>query len=136
MDIKPYLFFNGTARDAVTMYADIFGVPVPEMMTMKDAPEGMDIPAERRDWVMHCEMKIGGGGIYLSDDFANNSAPMEGSSLMVSLPTAREAKRVFDDLAEGGEITMAWEPTFWSAGFGTLTDKFGIRWMVGTDEVP
>ncbi len=33
MDIKPYLFFNGTARDAVTMYADIFGVPVPEMMT-------------------------------------------------------------------------------------------------------
>jgi len=136
MDIKPYLFFNGQARDAVTMYADIFGVPMPEMMTMKDAPFEMGLPAERDNWIMHCEMKIGTSGIYLSDDFAANSPAMDGASVMINLPTATEAKRIFDALAKGGEVRMKWEPTFWSAGFGTLTDKFGIRWMVGTDEAP
>lgn len=136
MDIKPYLFFNGSARDAATMYAKVFGVDVPEMMTMQGAPAGMDIPEERRNWVMHCEMKIGNAGIYLSDDFMANSPTMDGSSVMINLPTAVEGKRIFDALSDGGEVRMKWEPTFWSAGFGTLTDKFGIRWMVGTDEAP
>lgn len=134
MDIKPYLFFNGQARDAATMYADIFGIDVPEMLTMEGMPADMDIPDERRNWVMHCDMMIGASGIYISDDVRANNPAMEGSSVMVSLPTATEAKRVFDRLAEGGEIRMIWEPSFWSAGFGTLTDKFGIRWMVGTTE--
>ena len=36
----------------------------------------------------------------------------------------------------GGEVTMPWEPTFWSAGFGALRDKFGVGWMIGSDEPP
>ncbi|MDG1376585.1 MAG: VOC family protein [Yoonia sp.] len=136
MNIKPYLFFNGTARDAITHYAKVFGVEIPPLMTMEDAPPGMDLPPERRNWIMHCELTIGDSGIYLSDDAAANSPAMEGASMMVSLATAKEAKRIFDGLAEGGTIRMPWEPTFWSAGFGTLTDQFGIRWMVGTDEAP
>jgi len=136
MDIKPYLFFNGQAREAATLYADVFGIPVPEMMTMAGAPPDTPVPEDRRDWVMHCEMKIGNSGLYLSDDFMANSPAMEGCSVMVNLPTAAEAKSVFDRLAEKGEIRMPWEATFWSAGFGTLTDRFGIRWMVGTDETP
>lgn len=136
MDIKPYLFFNGSARDAATLYAKVFGVDLPDFMTMKDAPFDMGLPPERDDWIMHCEMKIGACGIYLSDDFMANSPAMDGSSVMINLPTAAEGKRIFDALADGGEVRMKWEPTFWSAGFGTLTDKFGIRWMVGTDEAP
>ncbi len=136
MNIKPYIFFNGQAREAATTYADIFGTQVPEFMTMEGAPPDMDLPAERKDWIMHCEMQVGDSAIYLSDDFMANAPAMQGSSLMVSLATAAEGKAVFDRLAEGGEIRMKWEPTFWSAGFGSLTDRFGIRWMVGTDETP
>jgi PhnB protein len=136
MQPAPYLFFNGAARAAITAYARIFDAPMPPMMTMADAPPGMNIPEDRRDWIMHCEMKVGTGTLYLSDDYAGNAPAMEGSSIMVSLPTAAAAKAVFDGLAEGGSIRMAWEPTFWSAGFGTLTDAFGIRWMIGTDEAP
>ena len=136
MHPKPYLFFNGEARKAIAAYTRIFNSPAPQIMTMADGPPGMDIPPERLSWVMHCEMQIGSGGIYLSDDYAANSPAMQGCSVMVQLPTAREAKGIFDALAEGGEVRMPWEPTFWSAGFGTLTDAFGIRWMIGTDEAP
>jgi PhnB protein len=136
MHPAPSLFFNGTARAAITAYARIFDAPMPQMMTMADGPPGMDISAERRDWIMHCEMKLGTGTLYLSDDYAANTPAMEGSSIMVSLPTATAAKAVFDQLADGGTVRMPWEATFWSAGFGSLTDAFGIRWMIGTDEAP
>lgn len=136
MTITPYIFFNGQAREAIECYAEIFGVAVPEMMTMADGPD-MGLPEERKTWVMHCEMDFGGGSkVMISDDFAGNSPAMEGSSLMASFPTAAEAKTAFDKLAEGGEVRVAWEPTFWSAGFGALTDRFGIRWMVDTEEQP
>jgi PhnB protein len=136
MQPTAYLFFNGQAREAIKSYAETFGAKMPEIMTMEGAPPGMDIPADRKNWVMHCEMAIGEGKLYLSDDFMANSPAMDGCSVMVSLPTAKEGKAIYDKLAKGGQVRMAWEPTFWSAGFGTLTDRFGIRWMVGTDEAP
>jgi PhnB protein len=49
------------------------------------------------------------------------------------MPTAEEARRVFDRLAEGGEVRMPLERTFWTPAFGTLTDRFGTRWMVMAD---
>ena len=55
---------------------------------------------------------------------------------MVELPGAEEARKVFDALSEGGEIRMEFQPTFWAAGFGTLTDRFGVRGMVGCEEAP
>ncbi|KAF1706362.1 VOC family protein [Pseudoxanthomonas sacheonensis] len=41
-----------------------------------------------------------------------------------------EAKRLFDALAEGGEIQQPLMPTFFSSSFGMLTDRFGVSWMV------
>lgn len=31
---------------------------------------------------------------------------------------------------------MTIEPTFWTPAFGTLTDRFGTRWMVMADSPP
>ena len=36
-------------------------------------------------------------------------------------------------LAEGGEVEMALEETFWSPAFGVCVDRFGTPWMVGAD---
>ena len=43
---------------------------------------------------------------------------------------AMSGSRVFDALAEGGEIQMPFEATFWSPGFGMLADRWGTPWMV------
>jgi PhnB protein len=136
MQPTAYLFFNGQASDAVEAYKAVLGAEIVALMRMSDGPPGMDIPPERQDWIMHCELKIEGGRLLLSDDFMANSPAMEGCSVMLEYETAQQARSVFDQLAEGGEVRMAWEPTFWSAGFGTLTDRFGIRWMIGTTEAP
>lgn len=58
---------------------------------------------------------------------------MEGCNIAVELPDADETRRVWDALAEGAEVRMPLEPQFWTPLFGTLTDRFGIRWMIMQD---
>jgi len=133
MSLCPYLFFNGTCREALRFYGEVFGT-TPEIMDASGMPPEYEVPEDRKGWVMHGHLAIGGGMLMASDNVTGTSPPMAGCAVQVNLPSAAEAKTVFDKLAEGGEITMPWTPTFWSAGFGTLTDRFGIPWMVGTDE--
>ncbi|NBD30827.1 MAG: VOC family protein [Alphaproteobacteria bacterium] len=135
MTISPYLFFNGNCRDALNRYGEILGAR-PEIMDASGMPPEFPVPDERRDWVMHGNLKTASGTIMASDNIMGTSDPMAGCAVQLNYATAAEAKAIFDQLAEGGEITMAWAPTFWSAGFGTLTDRFGVRWMVGCDEPP
>jgi PhnB protein len=44
---------------------------------------------------------------------------------------------MYGALSEGGQATMPFQETFWSPGFGMLTDRFGTPWMVNvTKECP
>ncbi|MEO5942947.1 MAG: VOC family protein [Ferruginibacter sp.] len=40
----------------------------------------------------------------------------------------------FAALADGGNITMPMQDTFWGARFGMTTDKFGVHWMFNHDK--
>ena len=67
--------------------------------------------------------------------------PMEAAEQLEARQMAQLGERFIEKswlfkLADGGEIHMAFEPTFWGAGFGTLRDRFGTRWMVNCDEPP
>ena len=55
---------------------------------------------------------------------------MHGFSLALTYPTAAEARKIFDALAEGGKVTMPMQKTFWAEGFGMLVDRFGTPWMI------
>ena len=135
MTPTPYLFFNGTCRDAMAFYASIFGGS-PELMDASGMPPEFPVPEDRKNWIMHASLPVGNGSIMASDNVMGESDPMAGCSVQLNYPTTAEARDVFDKLAEGGETTMPFEPTFWTAGFGMLVDRFGIRWMVNSDEPP
>ena len=38
--------------------------------------------------------------------------------------------------SEGGKVVMHFAPTFWSPGYGSWIDKFGVPWMVSTSGDP
>ena len=44
--------------------------------------------------------------------------------------TREEAKRIFDELSDGGNVTMPLQDMFFGAYFGEFSDKFGINWMI------
>jgi PhnB protein len=134
MQPTPYLFFNGTCAEALAFYAGALGGEVASIMRASEMPEDFRVPEDRKDWIMHAELRIGDGALMASDNITGTSGTMAGASILLSYPTLGEAKRVFETLADGGAVTMAFKPTFWSAGFGTLTDRYGVQWMVGCDE--
>lgn len=136
MNPTPYLFFNGNCAEALATYTDILGGEVEMTMLAGDGPPDFSVSEEQKDSIMHATLKVGEGHLMMSDSFMEPSDPMNGSSVMLSFDTKEKAAEVFAKLATGGEETMPFAPTFWSAGFGTLTDKFGIKWMVGTDQPP
>ena len=130
-----YLFFNTESRAAMTRYGEIFGA-TPEIMPFAAIPDEdkAHMPGVPDDAVMHAALKVGEGWIYASDDPSGNSPAMAGCSIALSLPDAAETRRVWEALAEGGEIRMPLEPAFFAPLFGSLSDRFGVRWMILQDD--
>lgn len=135
MSVIPYLQFQGTCREAMTFYAEVFGGTVEMMMTADDMPD-FAASEDHKDLIAHAGIKVADGEIYGSDDFMDDTRPMAGCSVMVSLPDTAASQAAFDKLADGGTVTMPFQQTFWSAGFGTVTDRFGVQWMVSSAEEP
>ena len=80
---------------------------------------------------MHAALTAGDQLLMGADDPTGNfDGRVNGICVNCSLPDAGEAKRVFDALAEGGQIQQPIGETFFSPAFGMCTDRFSIPWMV------
>ena len=96
----------------------------------KDAPEpGMAQPGMENK-VMHASFRIGETILMASDGRCEGQPSFEGFSLSIVVPDEQQAESVFNALADGGNVTMPLEQTFWAPKFGMLEDQFGVGWMV------
>jgi PhnB protein len=129
MAFRPYLFFAGTCRQAFTRYQKIFGGEL-TLLTMKDVP-GETPPADKADLIIHAALTVGGDVLMASDDpMTDSPGPVQGMMVSYDAADGAEAKRVFDALSEGGNVTQALQPTFFSEAFGMCVDRFGTPWMI------
>ena len=135
MSFHPYLFFsNGQCADAFRHYHDILGGEL-QIMTNADVPEGVDpMPGAAPDHVMHAAITLGDGLLMGSDDPTGDGGPKVGVAVTYAAPDEEVGRRVFEALAEGGEAFMPFEATFFSTGFGSCVDRYGVNWMVDTQE--
>lgn len=131
MALYPYLFFSGTAREAMTHYRDVLGGEL-EIMAASEIPQGEDPGMEMApDAVMHASITLPDGSLIMgSDDPTGDGAGVRGVALHLSYADLDEVRRVFDALAAGGEVQMPLEPVFWSPLFGACVDRFGVSWML------
>lgn len=134
MYIQPYLSFDGRCEEAVAFYRQALGAEVLMLMRFGEGLEGnAECPggaAPPADKVMHACLQIGQTQVLLSDGFNAGKPEFKGISLSLSAADDAEAKRLFDALAEGGQIQQPLMPTFFSSSFGMLSDRFGVSWMV------
>lgn len=82
---------------------------------------------------MHVELPILGGHVLMGTDGRESMgfAVTAGNNVHINLEpdTRRETARLFDALAAGGTVEVPLQDMFWGGYFGSLTDRFGIRWM-------
>ena len=135
MSFNPYLFFSGDCAEAFERYHEIFGGEL-NVMRMGDVPEDSRMPGASADSVMHASIKVGEAFLMGSDDPTGSGGPKVGAAVAYTSAEAAESRRIFDALAEGGDVTAPFGPTFWSKGFGMCTDRFGVPWMVDTAGEP
>lgn len=134
-----YLSFNGDCADAMRFYADLLGAKLEALMTYGQMPGGEPVPPEHAGKIMHAYLVHPDFALMAGD--AMPGVPfdgMKGVMLAITYPTAGEAERIYQALAEGGTVQMPLGETFWADRFGMVTDRFGTAWAVngGPREMP
>ncbi len=133
-EVAPYLLFDGRCAEAFRFYERVLGGKIEAISTYADSPMAEQTPPEFADRVVHARMTIGNTVVMGSDAPKDRYAKPQGYSLSIGLRDAAEGERIFAALAEGGTVGMPFGKTFWSPGFGMLTDRFGTPWMVNVAE--
>ena len=114
MPLSPYLSFAGNCADAIAYYQRTLGAELLYKISFGEMPKSAQDSAE------NCP-----SGMQFPD-----TAIAHGFTLVLDSQQVEEGKRWFDNLAANGKIEMAWQETFWAHGFGKVTDKFGVPWMI------
>ena len=139
MRICAYLNFKGNALEALTFYSGIFRCK-PEYMTYAEMPPNSEFPvtAAMKKMVLHCELFIDKEqSLMIGDDLRPGESVMGNAvSLALMLDDEAEQRRIFTALTEGGTVLMPLAETFWSASFGSLTDRFGVTWHLNLCKEP
>ncbi|MCC6486931.1 MAG: VOC family protein [Candidatus Hydrogenedentes bacterium] len=133
MYVQPYLFFNGCCDEALEFYEEALGAEVLMVMRYKESPEPRDpkmVTPEMGDKVMHACFRVGETEVLASDGHCTGSTNFQGFSLSITMHSGGDADRIFDALADSGQVAMPLTQTFYSPKFGMVTDKFGILWMI------
>jgi len=130
MSIQPYLFFNGRCDEAIEFYRKALGAEVAMLMRFKQSPDPSMVRPETAEKIMHARLRIGDAIILVSDGMSSGEQKFEGFGLSLTVATAEDADRRFNALADGGQVRMPLDKTFFSPRFGMVADRFGVLWMV------
>jgi PhnB protein len=134
MQVQPYLFFAGRCDEAVEFYSRALGAEVTALMRFDESPDAVPPEAIPPGWgrkVMHGSLRIGEATVMISDGITAEPG-FQGFSLAIVVDDVAAAERAFAALADGGEVQMPFAKTFWSPGYGMVTDRFGVPWQVNT----
>ena len=132
MKFHAYLNFDGDCAEAFRYYQQLLGGDL-DIRTHRDSPGAEGVPEDWADRVMHAALTVGDQLLMASDAPPEHYQRPASTYVSVSVDTMAEARRIFDGLADGAEVQMPFQQTFWSPGFGMLVDRWGTPWMVGCD---
>ncbi|MBC8050680.1 MAG: VOC family protein [Chitinophagales bacterium] len=128
--VTPHLTVKG-GLEAIKFYEEAFDAEVEDIMMAQDGVR-----------VLHAELEINDGVLFLNDEFldmtgeGHTSAPPTAGGASVtmhlSLKKAKQVDRMIAQAASAGaQIIMPAEDVFWGARYGRVRDPFGHVWSFG-----
>lgn len=126
---NPYINFSGRCQEALAFYEVALNGKTVMRQTYGQAPQA--IAGVNPTHIMHAEFKAEGIYFMATDGMVNHAPPtLNNITLNINFSNPDEQQAVFLSLSENGTVTMDLSETFWGARFGTVTDQFGIQWML------
>lgn len=128
-----FVNYPGNAEEALKHYTSVLGGEY-SIMRYSKMPGGTAWGGDGGK-VMHGSLPLSDNLVLMvSDTLASRGEEARpGNNFWLYVETAgkEEADRVFRGLSSDGKVIMPMQDTFWGAYFGSLTDRFGVGWMVG-----
>jgi uncharacterized glyoxalase superfamily protein PhnB/uncharacterized protein YndB with AHSA1/START domain len=134
-----YLNFPGNTEEAFLFYQSVFKTE----FVGKGIQRFGDIPAdtghppvaeEIKKMVLHVELPTLGNHLLMGTDAPKEMGftLVQGNNMHISIETEtrEEANRIFAELSAGGNVTMPLQDMFFGSYYGSITDKYGINWMI------
>ncbi|HVV67112.1 MAG TPA: VOC family protein [Candidatus Saccharimonadales bacterium] len=128
--LEVYIYFKGQCREAMEFYKSVFGGEL-EMMSYADTPGDMPLPegVDSNDWLMHANL-TGGDVNLMASDTAKASPLAAKIDLSIGGTDEIRMREIFGKLSTDGKINSPLKKEFWGDTLGSLTDKFGVNWMM------
>jgi PhnB protein len=126
--LNPYIFFKGNCREAMEFYKAIFGGEL-TTMAYEDVPTDFPGKDAMKGQLMHAAL-TGGDVELMGSDTQEASEKAAKVTISLSGDEAEKLTAFFDKLSEGVEVQYPLKKEYWGDTFGSLTDKYGVDWMV------
>ncbi len=117
MQLNPYLSFNGQCEAAFKFYEQVFGGKIIFMQTWGDSPMCDQLPAEMRGSVMHATLSVGDSLVMGADSPPDRYEQPKGTHVVINIKDPADGERIFNQLADGGNVEMAFQPDVLFSGF-------------------
>ena len=127
MRLFAQLNFGGNCEEAFRFYEKQLGGKIVMMMSQSQAPGA---PRDAGKAIIHARIDIGDTVLTGNDVPPSVFKKIRSVYLNLSLDSAAEAERVHNVLAEGGEVYMPLQETFFATRFSQLRDRFGVLWSI------
>jgi PhnB protein len=129
-----YLNFSRNTEEAFLFYKSVFGTEFLTPITRMAESGAPDLNESDKNLVMNVALPIVGGHVLMGTDAPESMgfSLLQGNNVHINLEpdSLEETERLFAALSEGGKVGMALEKMMWGAVFGSLTDRYGIQWML------
>ncbi len=126
--LNPYISYTDNARQALEFYTEVFG----GTLALNTFGEFGQPDSPDANKIMHGMLETPSGFTIMGADTPTGMDHVPGNNITVSLSgdDDDELRSYFQQLSDGGAVTMPLEKQMWGDIFGMCTDKFGIAWMV------
>nr|WP_263325289.1 VOC family protein [Neobacillus sp. Marseille-Q6967] len=134
--LAPYLMMNGNAKEAIEFYKEALGAEVLFNQTFGEMPENPEypLPEEAKGLISHAMLRVGETDLMFSDNFPGSTSQIgDQVTICITADNTEESKQIFENLQEGGTVKMPFQETFFSPGYGIVTDKFGVTFQIFTE---
>lgn len=133
MRISAHLCFDGSCEAAFRFYQRVLGGRLQTLLTYGDSPLAERTPPHLRGRILHATLRLDECDLFGADLLPEQHRPAAGFFVLLSVEDVDRGREIFTALAEGGEVLVPFERTFWSPGFGALVDRFGTPWEVSCE---
>ena len=130
MQLHTYLNYGGNCEEAFRFYETHLGGRITMLMRHGEQPDASQVPPGWWNAVLHARMDLGGTVLTGADIPPDRFKPIRSAYLSLTFDSDRETERVFALLADGGQVFMPMEETFFASRFAMLRDRFGTSWML------